>query len=208
MYEEKEPVILPFAADKKEAAVQCGMYAVLFGGLLALLWGLMLHRNYSAGKMALILLTVLVIALATWLPMALRCVAVLHLEPEGVRITAFGLTVRKYPLGKIRFVSAMACSGKNRTAGRSQILLSAYTFEELAKKGGWQRGGEKPADECARQWLNRYANAYYARELNLTPRALWLDWAPDRIRLIRWLYPDAQWMDFSHNRIFEKQMND
>jgi len=40
MYEEKEPVILPFAADKKEAAVQCGMYAVLFGGLLALLWGL------------------------------------------------------------------------------------------------------------------------------------------------------------------------
>lgn len=209
MYEEKEPVTLPFAVDKKEAAVQCGMYAVLFGGLLALLWGLMLHRSYSAGKMAWILLTVLVIALATWLPMALRCVAVLHLEPEGVRITAFGLTLRRYPLGKIRFISAMECSGKNRTTTRSQILLCAHTFDELAKKGGWRDGSSgKPKAEFARNSLYRYLNAYYVRELNLTKDILWLDWAPDRIRLIRWLYPDAQWMDFSHNRIFEKQMND
>ena len=36
------------------------------------------------------------------------------------------------------------------------------------------------ADECARQYLNRYANAYYARELNLTPRALWLDFTKDK----------------------------
>lgn len=208
MYEEKEPVILPFAADKKDAAVQCGVYFGVFAVLGAILTWLMVSRGYSAAKMMPIALIYLAVALATWLPMALRCVAVLHLEPEGVRITAFGLTVRKYPLGKIRFVSAMACSGKNRTAGRSQILLSAYTFEELAKKGGWQRGGEKPADECARQWLNRYANAYYVRELNLTSRILWLDWAPDRLRLIRWMYPDAKWADFTQNHIFDKQMNE
>ena len=206
MYEEKKAVVLPFAADKKDAVVQCGVYFGVFAVLGAILTWLMVSRGYSAAKMMPIALIYLAVALATWLPMALRCVAVLHLEPEGVRITAFGLTVRKYPLGKIRFVSAMACSGKNRTAGRSQILLSAYTFEELAKKGGWQRGGEKPADECARQWLNRYAGAYYVRELNLTSRILWLDWAPDRLRLIRWLYPDAQWMDFTKEKSYEKQL--
>ena len=206
MYEEKEPVTLPFAVDKKDAAVQCIAYFAVFTGLAAVLIGLMASRDYDAAKSSLILGIYALIALATWLPMLLRYVAVLHLEPEGVRITAFGVTLRRYPLGKIRFVSAMACSGKNRTAGRSQILLSAYTFEELAKKGGWQRGGEKPADECARQYLNRYANAYYARELNLTPRALWLDWAPDRLRLIRWLYPDAQWMDFTKDKSYEKQL--
>ncbi len=206
MYEEKEPVTLPFAADKKDAAVQCGVYFGVFAGLGALLVWLMVSRGYPAEKLTPILLVYLAVALATWLPMALRCAAVLHLEPEGVRISAFGATLRRYPLGKIRFVSAMACSGKNRTAGRSQILLSAYTFEELAKKGGWQRGGEKPADECARQYLNRYATAYYLRELNLTRRFLWLDWAPDRLRLIRWMYPDAQWMDFTKEKSYEKQL--
>ena len=206
MYEEKEPVVLPFAADKKDAAVQCIAYFAVFTGLAAVLISLMTSRGYDAGKFGLILGVYALIALATWLPMLLRYVAELHLEPQGVRITAFGLTLRRYPLEKIRFVSAMACSGKNRTAGRSQILLSAYTFEELAKKGDWQRGGEKPAGECARQYLNRYASAYYARELNLTRRALWLDWAPDRLRLIRWLYPDAQWMDFTRDKSYEKQL--
>lgn len=208
MYEEKEAVVMPFAADKKDALAQCITYAVVFGLLTALLWGLMLWKQYEAGKMALVLLLFLVIALVTWLPMLLRCVMQLHFEPDGVRLTAFGLTLRRYPLGKIRFVTAMACSGKNRTGERSQILLSAYTFEELAKKGGWKPGDRNPAEECARQWLNRYATAYYVRELNLTSRILWLDWSPERLRLIRWMYPDAKWADFTQNHIFDKQMND
>ena len=208
MYEEKEAVVLPFAADKKDAAVQCGVYFGIFGGLAAVLAALMISKGYDAGRFGLILGIYTLIALATWLPMLLRYVAVLHLEPDCVRITAFGLTLRRYPLGKIRFISAMACSGKNRTGDRSQILLCAHTFEELAKKGGWKYGDRKPPEECARQYLNRYATAYYVRELNLTRDILWLDWAPDRLRLIRWLYPDAKWADFTQNHIFDKQMND
>ena len=209
MYGEKEPVTLPFAVDKKDAAVQCGVYAGVFGALTAFLVWLMVSKGYGIGKMLPILAIFLVIELATWLPMLLRCVMELHLEPEGVRLTAWGMTLRRYPLGKIRFISAMECSGKNRTTTRSQILLCAHTFEELAKKGGWRDGASgKPKAEFARNSLYRYLNAYYVRELNLTKDILWLDWSPDRIRLIRWLYPDAQWMDFSHNRVFEKQMND
>ena len=209
MYEEKEPVILPFAVDQQDAKIQCGVYAGVFGALTAFLVWLMVSKGYGIGKMLPILAIFLVIVLATWLPMLLRCVMELHLEPEGVRLTAWGLTLRRYPLGKIRFISAMECSGKNRTTTRSQILLCAHTFEELAKKGGWRDGSTgKPKTEFARNSLYRYLNAYYVRELNLTKDILWLDWSPDRIRLIRWLYPDAQWMDFSHNRIFEKQMND
>ena len=34
MYDEKDSVILPFAEDGKDAAVQCISYAVVFGGLL------------------------------------------------------------------------------------------------------------------------------------------------------------------------------
>ena len=85
-------------------------------------------------------------------------------------------------------------------------MLTRPQSKNVAKKGCWQRGGEKPADECARQWLNRYATAYYVRELNLTSRILWLDWAPDRLRLIRWMYPDAQWMDFTKEKSYEKQL--
>lgn len=208
MYEEREPMILPFAADRADANMQCGVYAGVFGVITVFLLWLMNYKGYSAERMAPIIVFYSAVVLATWLPMVLRCVMKLHLEPEGVRITAFGLTLRRYPLGKIRFVTAMACSGKNRTADRSQILLSAYTFEELAKKGGWKPGDRNPPEECARQWLNRYATAYYVRELNLTARILWLDWSPDRLRLIRWMYPDAKWADFTQNHVFDKQMND
>lgn len=208
MYEEKETVTLPFAADRQDAAVQCGVYAGIFGAITAFLLWLMNHKGYSAARMAPIIAVYLAVVLATWLPMVLRCVMQLHFEPEGVRLTAFGVTLRRYPLSKIRFLTAMECSGKNRTAGRAQILLSAYTFRELAKKGGWNPGDRNPAEECARQYLNRFATAYYVRELNLSGRFLFLDWAPDRIRLIRWMYPDAQWADFTQNRIFDKQMND
>ena len=208
MYEEKEPMTLPFAADQQEARIQCILYAAIFGVITVFLLWLMNHYGYTAARMAPIMVFYSAVVLGTWLPMVLRCVMKLHLEPEAVRITAFGITLRRYPLGKIRFLSAMACSGKNHTGDRSQILLCAYTFEELAKEGGWQREGRKSADECARQYLNRYANAYYVRELNLTRKVLWLDWSPERIRLIRWYYPDAQWMDFTQNRIYDKQMND
>lgn len=208
MYEEKQTISLPFAVDSKDAAVQCGVYFGVFAGLGLLLGWLMASRGYAPGEMGLILAVYLAIALATWLPMALRCVMKLHLEAQGVRITALGATLRRYPLEKIRFLTAMACSGKNRTASRSQILLCAYTFQELATKGGWEYGGPRPIEECARQYLNRYANAYYLRELNLTRRILWLDWSPERIRLLRWMYPDAMWADFTQNRIFDKQMND
>ena len=209
MYEEKEAVVLPFAADRQDAKVQCVVYAGVFGVITVFLLWLMHFKGYTAAKMAPIIIFYAAVVLLTWLPMVLRCVAKLHLEPGAVRITAFGVTLRRCPLGKIRFISAMECSGKNRTTTRSQILLCAHTFEELAKKGGWRDGSTgKPKAEFARNMLYRYLNAYYVRELNLTKDILWLDWAPDRIRLIRWLYPDAQWMDFSHNRVFEKQMND
>ena len=209
MYDEKEAVVLPFAEDRKDAAVQCISYAVVFGGLLGFLIWLMISKGYSFAKMLPITLIFLAVSLATWLPMLLRCVAKLHLEPDGVGITVGGLSLRRFPLGKIRFISAMECSGKNRTTTRSQVLLCAHTYEELAKKGGWRDGSSrKPKTEFARNALYRFQNAYYVRELNLTKDILWLDWSPDRIRLIRWLYPDAQWMDFSLDHVFEKQMND
>lgn len=209
MYNEKEPQVLPFAADSRESKIQCWTYLGVFAALGGFLIGLMRSRGYGFDKMGLIFGAYAVIALATWLPMLLRCVTKLHLENDGVRITAFGLTLRRFPLGKIRFVTAMECSGKNRTAGRSQILLCAHTFDELAKKGGWRSGGSggKTREECARESLRRFVSAYYVRELNLTKDILWLDWSPERIRLIRWMYPDAGWADFSHNRIYEKQMN-
>lgn len=208
MYEEKQTISLPFAVDRKESARQCGLYVLLFGAMMAVLVYAMVYQSYTTEKMALILAAYLVIALATWLPMVLRCVTRLHLEAGGVRLTVLGLTVRWYPVEKIRFLTAMECSGKNRTASRSQILLCVYTFEELAAMGGRKPGNRKSAAECARQYLNRYANAYYLRELNLTRRILWLDWSPERIRLLRWMYPDAKWADFSHKHMFDKQMND
>lgn len=208
MYEEREAVVLPFAVDRKESAKRCGVYFAIFAVLGAILGWLMARNGYAPERMTLIMAAYLAVALATWLPMALRCVMKLHLEVGGVRLTVLGLTVRRYPLEKIRFLTAMTCSGKNSTADRSQILLSAYTFEELAKKGGWNRGDRNPPEESARQYLNRYASAYYIRELNLSGKCLFLDWSPERIRLIRWMYPDAKWADFSHKRIFDKQMND
>ena len=208
MYEEKEPVILPFAVAQKDAAAQCSAYACIFGALGAFLVWLMVTRGYSTGKMVSIAAVFLAVALVTWVPMLLRCILRLHLEPEGVRLTAFGLTLRRYPLGRIRFITAMECSGKNHTAGRSQILLCGHTFEELAKKGGWKPDSRKRPEECAREYLNRYATAYYVRELNLTRDIFWLDWSPERIRLIRWLYPDARWADFTQKHIYDKQMND
>ena len=208
MYYEKEPQRLPFAVDETEARRLCAGYGVLFAVLLGLLIWLMANRPYAPEVKRLALVAYLVVALLTWLPMALRCFATLELTEEEVRIRVSGRTLRRYGAEKIRFLTAMECSGKNRTVNRSQILLCAHTLEELAAKGGWKRGESiKSKEELARLYLNRYATAYYVRELNLTGKILWLDWSPERLRLLRWMYPDAVWADFSHGNVYDRQLD-
>ena len=208
MYYEKEPQRLPFAVDEAEARRQCRFYGVLFAAILGLLLWLLSVRDYAPEMKALALAACLLVALLTWLPMALRCFARLELTEEEVRIRMGALTLRRYGAEKIRFLTAMECSGKNRTAGRSQILLCALTQEELAKQGGWKRDSRPDSmAEAARLRLNRYAMAYYVRELNLTKNILWLDWSPERLMLLRWMYPAAQWADFSRGNVYDRQLN-
>ena len=209
MYYEKKPQSLPFAADEQEARRLSVCYGAAFLLLLALLLWLLSIRDYSRELKGMALAVYLMVALLTWLPMALRCSARLVLTEDEVRICVGKLTLRRYGAEKIRFLTAMECSGKNRTAGRHQILLSALSLEELAKKGGWKRGESiKPKEELARLYLNRYAMSYYARELNLTKNILWLDWSPQRLRILRWMYPDAHWADFSHGNIYDRQLDE
>ena len=206
---EKKTQILPIAEDQKQARKLCSGYGLGFLGLFALLLLLLSFRDYAPELKALVAAAYVLVALLTWLPMAMRCFAKLELAPEEVRIRLFGLVIRRQKADKIWFLTAMECSGKNRTAGRHQILLSAWSLEGLAKMGGWKKDESiKPKEELARLWLNRYAMAYYVRELNLTKNILWVDWSPQRLMLLRWMYPHAVWADMSHGQIYDRQLND
>jgi hypothetical protein len=44
-------------------------------------------------------------------------------------------------------------------------------------------------------------------EMNFMRSILWLDWDPERLMLLRQMYPDAMWLDCTRDKIFEKQLN-
>ena len=43
-------------------------------------------------------------------------------------------------------------------------------------------------------------------DMNFMRDILWLDWDPERLQILRQMYPDAQWLDCTQKKIFDAQL--
>lgn len=139
----------------------------------------------------------------------LELFAVLHIVPEGIVITLFGKTLRRVPAGEIRFLTAIPGNAANDRVNR--IAVCDKTLEELTELG------YKTTPRSMRiknpRWPGEFAESYlYHRsmtvpgEMNFMRSILWLDWDLERLKILRQMYPNAQWLDCTQKQIFEAQL--
>ena len=140
----------------------------------------------------------------------LELFAVLHIVPEGIAITIFGKTLRKFPAEKIRFLTAIP--GNTASDRINRIAVCDKTLEELTELG--HKSTPKIMRIPRPRWPGEFAGSYLRRrsmsipgEMNFMRPILWLDWDPERLRILRWMYPEAQWLDCTRDQRFEKQLN-
>ena len=140
----------------------------------------------------------------------LELFAVLHIVPEGIAITLFGKTVRQLPAEEIRFLTAVPGNAASDRVNR--IAVCDKTLEELTELG--YKTTPKSMRIKKPRWPGEFAESYlYHRsmtvpgEMNFMRSILWLDWDPERLMLLRQMYPDAMWLDCTRDKIFEKQLN-
>ncbi|MBQ2854453.1 MAG: hypothetical protein IJE81_03165 [Oscillospiraceae bacterium] len=139
----------------------------------------------------------------------LELFAVLHIVPEGIAITLFGKTLRRFPAEQIRFLTAIPGNAANDRVNR--IAVCDKTLEELTQLG--YKTTPRFMRIAKPRWPGEFAESYlYHRsmtvpgEMNFMRKILWLDWAPERLQLLRQMYPDAQWLDCTQKQIFETQL--
>lgn len=116
----------------------------------------------------------------------LTCFAKLHILPQGVALTLFGLTLRQVPAEKIRLLSAVTYSRSLDAVNQIALCL-------------------RPPEERLYLYLRR-KSGYFRVNLNTNRDILWLDWSPERLRLLREMYPDVPWIDGSPDGRFDKQL--
>lgn len=195
--------LFPFAEDPGTRIGHIIVYTVLAGfvGGYAL-WEM--GRNTSGAWILLIL--ALVIAMAG-LPEIGELLARLQICPEGISITVFGKTLRRIPAEQIRFLSGVP--GRKRDNAIPQIAVCSYSLEDLTELG------IRSTPKCLRirkeRWEGEFAGSYLWKRsilkgLICERRILWLDWSPERLMLLRQMYPQAQWLDCTREGQFETQL--
>ena len=68
-----------------------------------------------------------------------------------------------------------------------------------------QNSADRWHGETAAKYLWRRAESLKG-ELNLHRHVLWLDWSPERLKLLLEMYPQAQWLDCTQKKLFDAQL--
>ena len=200
---------LPYAVDR---GTRVGLIAVTFFSavLYAVFCGLLLKPDEPADWAVTLIPAVLMVVLLT-LPEVADLYATLHIAQEGIDITLFGRTLRQFPAEQIRFLSAVhGNASSNRT---DKIAVSSKTLEDLTELG--YKTTPKSMRIKNPRWPGEFAESYlYQRsmtvpgDMNFMRDILWLDWDPERLQILRQMYPDAQWLDCTQKKIFDAQLKE
>ena len=208
MKESRRGYKLPYAVDTgtrigiiSVTAVCAVLYTVLFWFLL---------RPETLTDWAVTLVPALLMVVFLTLPEVADLFAVLHIVPEGIAITLFGKTARRFPAEQIRFLTAI--SGNASSNHTDKIAVCDQTLEELTALG--YKTTPKVMRIPKPRWSGEFAESYlYHRsmtipgELNFMRKILWLDWSPERLAILQEMYPEALWLDCTRDQRFEKQLN-
>ena len=190
---------LPYAADPSYQIAFLGI------GVAALAGSLWFAR--SEGQAVLLLITALFLAVI--LTQAVQLLARVHIVPEGISITLFGWTLRRWPAERIRVIGALR-KYEGKANAHDVMAVCANTVEELTELGKrnmprlLQNEADRWYGEAAAKYLYRRAVSFRG-ELNLHNHIFWMDWSAERLDMLMELYPQAQWLDCTQNKIFDAQ---
>lgn len=200
--EKKRGYDLPYAADP---GVQIAFMVIGLIGIGATVW-----FAKSEGEPLLLVLVALFLTIILYY--AGQLAARLHIVPEGIAVTLFGMTLRRLPAEEIRLIAAV---GKYNTKANPHDVMAVCvnTVEELAELGN--KHTPKLLKNTADRWYGESAAKYLWRraesirgELNLHRHILWLDWSPERLKLLLEMYPDAAWLDGTQKKLFDAQLRE
>ena len=192
---------LPYSANP---GVQIAWISI---GLLALAGSFWLYREEDP----IILVIIAVIFLPIILCYAGQLLVRLQIFPEGVAVTFFGVTLWRWSAEKIRVIAALR-KYENKANPHDVMAVCANTVEELTQLGNrhmpklLKMEADRWYGEAAAKYLYRRAMSFRG-ELNLHKHIFWMDWSPERLHMLREMYPHAQWLDCTQKKLFEEQLN-
>ncbi len=190
---------LPYAEDRSRPAAWIGISVLAMAGIL---W---LYREET-----LLLVIFGGIFLTTGLTSVMQLLAWVHIFPEGIAITLFGQTLRSWSAERIRTIGALR-KYEGKADPHDVLAVCTNTVEELTFLGKkhmpklLQNGKDLWEGESAAKYLYRRAVSFRG-EGNLHKHILWLDWSPERLDILRQMYPEAQWLDCTQKKVFDAQL--
>ena len=141
------------------------------------------------------------------------CFGKLHLVTEGIAITVFGSTLRRFPREHIRFLGGMhdsyrgtacqwicVCTRSMYELAEEQERRTPKMFRDAPTLPGW-------TESMARKFLWSYAESLN-RALGF-PRKdiLLIEWSPERLELLLDMYPGVPWTDLTEDRALDAERN-
>lgn len=182
------------------------LYSVFATAVVVAIW---FWQNYETRERAshdMLMQVLTVILLVAWLLMmaviTVRCASKLYVLPEGITVTLFGRTLRRFPAGQIKLLAGFR--ENTVKAASMSIAVCSKTLEEF-QEWGKCCGYEEP-------WEGEQIIKYISRipsivcDLNLHSKILLLDWSPERLGILQEMYPDVQWLDCTQKKLFEEQL--
>lgn len=180
------------------------MAAVSIASLKPELWSI--FNPESSKIISLRITTVVMFPLS--IPYTAALFAQLHIVPEGIAVTLFGKTIRRIPAEDIRLLAGFRY--RHKSSETNLIAVSTRSYEDLQERE--LRGTPELVRNAAGSWEEMWVGKYLSRragelfrEWNLLRWLLWLDWDPERIRVLRKTYPQAQWVDLTKEKSFDAQ---
>lgn len=201
---------MPFSTNRRKSLLILAGATVLLGLLLFLYDQKAIYSGLTPDERKLPLLLSSAVCLPVIALYLVRCLAQLHFVPEGIAVTLFGLTIRRFPAERIRFLSAVQ-DARAKTDSVDLIAVCSYSLEELTQLA---RNRTLKLFQNSREfWPGEWAGKYlYSRaqsplgEFNFYREILFLEWAPERLETLMTLYPHAQWLDCTQKRFFDEQL--
>lgn len=139
------------------------------------------------------------------------CIAKLHFVPEGITVTFLGRTVRRVPAERIKLLGGMTQYHRHRNS--FWIAICDRTLEELAELGDKENPEFLRNKRTWIRWAENSAEKYLQRRIqsawqgfNADRHILWLEWDAERLKALRQMYPNAQWVDFTDKKRLDKQV--
>ena len=133
----------------------------------------------------------------------------LRFTPTGISVTLFGIILNHRSVARMKLIAPV------RYRDIDKIALCSYSLEELrerayyAKPELFRNRREYREGEWAHEYLHEQLHRMHGSRNSiryLDPMIDWLWWDPERAEILRKMYPDAQWMDLTKDKIFDKQL--